>query len=130
MKCQITTIIGVKIDLSPSLTFVFSDLVGVDPKSLSLDITSNIIVGHADAKLNVILHIHHTAVGVVFSVDFTGKYFVCRDRCNHLGRSAIDGHVVTGAKLKRSLDVSNDQKWVLLTQINIPTYIFRKKVGR
>ena len=95
------------------MTFVFSDLVGVDPETFSLDITSDIIVGHADAELDIILHIHHTAVGVILGIDLAGEDLVGSDGGDHLGGPTVDGHVVAGAQLERSLDVGNDEEGVL-----------------
>ena len=61
-----------------------SHLICVDTQALPLDITAYIIVGHADAELNVILHVHHAAVGVVLGVDLAGEDLVGGDGGHHL----------------------------------------------
>ena len=91
----------------------FTHLVCVCSKSLSLDIASNIIVLHADAELDVILHVHHAAVGVVLGVDLAGEDLVGGDGGHHLGGATVDGDIVAGAQLECSSHVSNDQEWIL-----------------
>ena len=59
-------------------------LIRVDPKSFSLDITTNIIVGHTDAELDVIFYIDNTAVGVVLGIDLAGEDLVGGDGGHHL----------------------------------------------
>ena len=88
-------------------------LICVDPESFSLDITTDVIVSHADTELYVILHVHDTAVGVVLGVDLAGEDLVGGDGGHHLGGPAVDGDVVAGAELEGSLDVGNDEEGVL-----------------
>ena len=88
-------------------------LICVNSKTLSLDITSDIIVGHTDAELDIILHVNNTAVGVVLSVDLAGEDLVGGDGGDHLGGPAVDGDIIAGAELKRSLYIGNDQEGVL-----------------
>ena len=45
------------------------DLVAVDPLRLPLDVALQVVVGHLDAELDAVLHVHHAAVGVVLGVD-------------------------------------------------------------
>ena len=88
-------------------------LIGVDSETLPLDITANVIVGHADAELDVIFHVHHAAVGVVLGVDLAREDLVGGDGGHHLRGAAVNGDIVAGAQLKCSPDISDDQERVL-----------------
>ena len=94
------------------MTQPLTDLVSVHPKFLSLHVAADVVVGHADAELDVILHIHHTAVGVVLGVDLAGEDLVGGDGGHHLRGPAVDGHVVAGAQLEGALHVGDDQEGV------------------
>ena len=89
-----------------------TDLVCVHPEFLSLHVAPDVVVGHADAELNVILHVHHTAVGVVLGVDLAGEDLVGSDGRHHLRGPAVDRHVVAGAQLEGALHVGDDQEGV------------------
>ena len=89
-----------------------TDLVSVHPKLLSLHVAADVVVSHADAELDVILHVDHAAVGVVLGVDLAGEDLVGGDGGHHLGGPAVDGHVVAGAQLEGALHVGDDQEGV------------------
>ena len=89
-----------------------TDLVSVHSHPLSLHVAANVVVRHADAELNVILHVHHAAVGVVLGVDFAGEDLVCGDGRHHLGGPAVDGHVVAGAQFEGALDICDHEEGV------------------
>ena len=90
-----------------------NDLVGVHTQRLSLDVTADVVVGHADAELDVSLHIYHTAVRVILGVNLPREDLVGGDGRHHVRGSAVDGDVVAGAELEGSPDVPDDEEWIL-----------------
>ena len=88
-------------------------LVGVDAQLLPLHVAPDVVVRHADAELDVVLHVHHAAVRVVLGVDLAREDLVGGDGGDHLGGPAVDGDVVAGAELEGSLDVRDDEEGVL-----------------
>ena len=88
-------------DLNPSLVGELpSYLIGVNAQSFPLHVTLEVIVRHADAELNVPIHVHHAAVRVVLGIDLPSEYLVGGDGGDHVGGSTVDGDIVTGAELK------------------------------
>ena len=88
-------------------------LVGVHAQLLPLHVAPDVVVGHADAELDVVLHVHHAAVRVVLGVDLAREDLVGGDGGDHLGGPAVDGDVVAGAELEGPLDVCDDEEGVL-----------------
>ena len=90
-----------------------SHLVCINTKGLSLHVALKIIVGHADAELNVPVDVHYAAVGIVLGVDLPGEDLVGGDGGHHVRGSAVNGDVVAGAELEGASHVADDEEGVL-----------------
>ena len=90
-----------------------SHLVCINTKGLSLHVELNIIVGHTDAELNVLVNVHHTAVGNVLGVDLPGEDLVGGGCGHHVRGSAVDGDVVTEAELEGASHLAGDEEGVV-----------------
>ena len=104
-------ITNLRMDLFQALSQ--AHLVGVHAQLLPLHVAPDVVVRHADAELDVVLHVHHAAVRVVLGVDLAREDLVGGDGGDHLGGPAVDGDVVAGAELEGSLDVCDDEEGVL-----------------
>ena len=90
-----------------------SYLIGVNAQSFPLHIALEVVVRHADAELNVPIHVHDAAVGVVLGVDLPSEYLVGGDGGNHVGGSTVDGDIVTRTELKGAPHVPDNKEGVL-----------------
>ena len=109
--CMITW--RVRISIYKGFRAGVPDLVCVNTQGLSLHVALEVVVGHADAELYVPVHVHDAAVGIVLGVDLPGEDLVGGDGGDHVGGPTVDGDVVTGAELKGSPHVSDNEEGVL-----------------
>ena len=61
-------------------------LVGVHALGLPLDVALQVVVGHLDAKLDAVLHVHDAAVRVVLGVDLPVEDLGGRERTQHYAK--------------------------------------------
>ena len=90
-----------------------SYLIGVNAKSFPFHVALEVIVRHADAELNVPIHVHDAAIGVVLGINLPGEYLVGGDGGDHVGGSTVDGDIVTGAQLKCATNVADNKEGIL-----------------
>ena len=90
-----------------------SYLIRVNAQSFPLHVALEVIVRHADAELNVPIHVHDAAVGVVLGVDLPSEYLVGGDGGDHVGGSTVDGDIVTRTELKGAPHVPDNKEGVL-----------------
>ena len=88
-------------------------LIGINAQGFSLHVALEVVVGHADAELDVSVHVHDAAVGIVLGVDLPGEDLVGGDGGHHVRGSAVDGDVVAGAQLEGASHVADDEEGVL-----------------
>ena len=88
-------------------------LISINAQGFSLHVAFEVVVGHADAELDVSVHVHDAAVGIVLSVDLPSEYLVGGDGGDHVRGSTVDSDIVTGAELKGASHVPDDKEGVL-----------------
>lgn len=77
---------------------------------LPLNVALDIAVAHLDGELDLIVDIDDAAVWIVLGVDLSVEEFVSPDGGDHVGGTAINGHVVTGTQLVRTNNIVNDEE--------------------
>ena len=77
------------------------DVIGVAARSVFAHVALDVVVGHAQFKVEAGRHVVDARIGAALGVDFAVEDLARSDLGHHVSRPAVDGHVVARAQLVR-----------------------------